>query len=369
MAYLHIGFLFALFQTTLLEWPVLYIERNTDQSFGNDTSSCVEFLRRLFDDLWNRVMDITIHAFVLSITVELFDRTCEDVHQGTRCFLLGVLYVGGTLGMNLIHMIRSLAEEAIEVITDFEDEEWVAPIESVCAESGYKMKNVLICHVHEDVRPNAFAYSFFGLYKKIVIYSSIIEDINDRTETWERKRRMRKSIRGQGLNSFELEGVFAHEIGHWVHEHSKPRLIFYFVFLEGIIFMTGLLLTQCKFLYQVFHFAPSSEDDTERVSLPFLPGLFAVQLIVMKWFDSSARSLFNRSSFKAEVQADTYAAAIGRGDQLQMALAKMAGDGLLYPTSDPTTNDSTTRIHVLKCDLKGSKQPSPKEIELRTLLS
>lgn len=115
---------------------------------------------------------------------------------------------------------------------------------------------------------NAYCVSYFGLYTRIVFISSLIGGYYGQNSV--------------GLTLDELEGIFAHEVGHWMRSHNETNVTFYNMLYEPLLFAMAMWLREQKVVYEAFHF---SSTDTDNLPYPLLPGLFIAQQIVLRMPD------------------------------------------------------------------------------------
>lgn len=149
---------------------------------------------------------------------------------------------------------------------------------------------------------NAF-FSGLGKFRRIVLFDTLVEQLEDE----------------------ELEGVLAHEIGHYKRGHI-PKM----VLVSGIFSFLGFAalgwLAKAPWFYKAFGFAPDSGMVPALILFTLLSGL------VTFWISP----LMNILSRKHEYEADAFAAdAIQKADPLIHALRKLHQKNLSNLTPHP----------------------------------
>ncbi len=141
---------------------------------------------------------------------------------------------------------------------------------------------------------NAY-FTGMGKMKRIVLFDTLVD----------------------ALTEEELEGVLAHEIGHYKLKHIPKQLLLSVLTLTGALFAASLAM-KWEALFQAFGF--------------YDPGYHSLLIIIL--FCSSPLAFFfsplgNSRSRKYEYQADAYACrATGNGEALSRALLALSRDNL-----------------------------------------
>lgn len=141
---------------------------------------------------------------------------------------------------------------------------------------------------------NAY-FTGFGRSRRIVLYDTLIEQ----------------------LTPEELEGVLAHEIGHWKKKHILGHYLRALLFLAaGFCFLNQMISWEA--LYSAFGLVPGETSGILVIGLFFLPPLGFL-----------LTPLFSGITRRQEYQADSYAAALtGTPDPLKEALMKLSRGNL-----------------------------------------
>jgi Zn-dependent protease with chaperone function len=115
---------------------------------------------------------------------------------------------------------------------------------------------------------NAYCATYFGFINRIVFISTIIDKYHPGYI---------------GLNTNELEGIFAHEVGHWMHNHNEKQLLIITILFEPIFFCLAMWLKSHNVVYEAFHFVEKDSQDSACDTYPLVPGLFIAQFILLRW--------------------------------------------------------------------------------------
>ena len=151
---------------------------------------------------------------------------------------------------------------------------------------------------------NAY-FTGFGAAKRVVFYDTLLKQ----------------------LSPGEVDAVLAHELGHFKHRHVTKRIILMFgVSLLGFAAL-GWLSTQVWF-YTGMGVMPNLDSPNDGLAL-----LLAMMLMPM--VGSVLRPLLAQVSRRDEFQADAYAMAQTRGEDLASALLKLYKDNASTLTPDP----------------------------------
>ncbi len=149
---------------------------------------------------------------------------------------------------------------------------------------------------------NAF-FTGFGKYRRVIFYDTILEQLDEN----------------------EIEGVLAHEIGHYKKKHIWAMMAMSFASM-GIAFYLMSLLAKWDTFYSTFGFKPDSSFAPVLILFMLLSGL------VTFWFGP----IFTSFSRRNEYQADAYSKEIcGTADGLISALHKLHTKNLGNLTPHP----------------------------------
>ncbi|RPH66878.1 MAG: M48 family peptidase, partial [Burkholderiales bacterium] len=128
------------------------------------------------------------------------------------------------------------------------------------------------------------------------------------------------------LNPEEIEAVLAHELGHFSHHHVTKRIVLMFGASLAGLWLLGWLSRQGWF-YQGLGVTPGA-GEFDAVALVLF-------LLVLPVFTFLLQPLFSWASRRHEFQADAFAAAHARADDLSSALVKLYEDNASTLTPDP----------------------------------
>jgi STE24 endopeptidase len=179
--------------------------------------------------------------------------------------------------------------ELRDAITEFSDK------------AGFKLKNIfMIDGSKRSIKANAY-FSGLGARKRIVLYDTLIND----------------------LETDEIVGVLAHEIGHYKKKHTLTGVIL-------SIIQTGVIL----YILSLFVGSPVLSQALDATVPSFHIGLIAFGILY------SPLSLvlgigMNVMSRKNEYQADRYARVMFRPQPLVDALKKLSRKNLSNLTPHP----------------------------------
>jgi len=126
------------------------------------------------------------------------------------------------------------------------------------------------------------------------------------------------------LTPDQIEGVLAHELGHYSRGHVWKQLG-YGALQSGVVFAGLYGLVQTEWLYEAFWLPPESTIPGLLIGLAWI-------LPAMTW----VKPLINRLSLRHEREADDYAVeAVGKPEPLVEALYELAGNNLSNPFPHP----------------------------------
>ncbi|RYF69677.1 MAG: M48 family peptidase, partial [Comamonadaceae bacterium] len=124
-----------------------------------------------------------------------------------------------------------------------------------------------------------------------------------------------------------VEAVLAHELGHFRHRHILKRMLMSFAISLGALALLGWLSGQVWF-YTGLGVQPSLQASNEAVALLlFMLAVPVFTFFVSPWLAHGSR--------RDEFQADAYAVAHTRADDLAGALLKLYQDNASTLTPDP----------------------------------
>lgn len=179
---------------------------------------------------------------------------------------------------------------------------------------------------------NAYFYGFFK-FKRIVLFDTLLEeserqklksDSTEEKETAKDVTEEKEEKKALGCNTKEIVAVLGHELGHWSLNHVLKNLIIAQVQIF-LMFALFAYLSKSNPLYQAFGFTSSK---------PVLIGLMIVLQYITAPYSALVGFLMSVLSRRFEFQADQFAAALGKAEDLQKALIKLNNDNLSFPVFD-----------------------------------
>jgi len=179
---------------------------------------------------------------------------------------------------------------------------------------------------------NAYFYGFYK-FKRIVLFDTLLEEEERlklkteedlKKEEEEKKEETENDKKKTGCNADEIIAVLGHELGHWKLNHVLKNLIIGQVQIF-LMFALFAYLSKSKPLYVAFGF----ENET-----PVLIGLMIVLQFITAPYSAVINFAMTVLSRRYEFQADAFAAALGKADDLQTALIKLNNDNLSFPIYD-----------------------------------
>lgn len=181
------------------------------------------------------------------------------------------------------------------------DEALAARVRGLLDRCGFRAKGLFVMDgSRRSGHGNAY-FTGFGAAKRIVFYDTLLE----------------------ALNADEVEAVLAHELGHFKHRHIVQRVAV-FALLSFLLFaLLGWLSQQGAFFSGL---GVSSQGDAMTLilfSLVLSPFTFPLTPLMSYW------------SRKHEFEADAYAVAHARAEDLVSALVKLYRDNASTLTPDP----------------------------------
>ncbi|WP_385918517.1 M48 family metallopeptidase [Uliginosibacterium paludis] len=181
------------------------------------------------------------------------------------------------------------------------DEALAARVTQLLSRCGFRAKGLFVMDgSRRSGHGNAY-FTGFGAAKRIVFYDTLLET----------------------LNPDEVEAVLAHELGHFKHRHIVQRVAV-FALLSFILFaLLGWLGQQDAFFNGLGVSSRSEALTLILFSLLLAPFTFPLTPLMSYW------------SRKHEFEADAYAVAHARADDLVSALVKLYRDNASTLTPDP----------------------------------
>jgi STE24 endopeptidase len=151
---------------------------------------------------------------------------------------------------------------------------------------------------------NAY-FTGFGAAKRVVFYDTLLKQ----------------------LDPAEVDAVLAHELGHFKHRHVTKRIVLLFAVSFFGFAALGWLSSQIWF-YTGLGVLPMLGGANDALTL-------LLAMMVMPLVGGVLRPLLAQVSRRDEFQADAYAIAQTRGQDLASALLKLYKDNAATLTPDP----------------------------------
>lgn len=219
--------------------------------------------------------------------------------------------------------------------TPLSDSGLKARVESLLQRCGFKSEGV---YVVDGSRRSAHGNAYFtglGRNKRIVFFDTLLAS----------------------LTPSEIEGVLAHELGHFKLRHVRKRLLATMITSFAALALLGWLAAQPAF-YSAF-----------GVSTPSAHAALLLFMLVTPAFAFFATPLAARWSRKHEFEADEFAARHADATELATALVKLYRDNASTLTPDPLYSSfyyshppATERIERLRRNtIKVDRFPDPLE--------
>ena len=174
-------------------------------------------------------------------------------------------------------------------------------IEKFAARVGFRISNIYVINGSKrSSHANAY-FTGYGPRKRIVLYDTLIEQ----------------------LDSSEIVGVLAHEIGHYRHRHLYKSMVVSMAIQLVMLYVFGLVMQNPDVAQAAGHCFPSFHINLMVFSLIYSP------------FSSLLSVADNYMSRYYEWQADEFAKANALGKDVASALKKMASRNMSNLTPHP----------------------------------
>ncbi len=182
-----------------------------------------------------------------------------------------------------------------------QDESLAARVNALLARCGFRSKGLFVMDgSRRSAHGNAY-FTGFGAAKRIVFYDTLLKT----------------------LTPEEVEAVLAHELGHFKHRHIAQRVLLFAVLSLAFFAVLGWLAQQPAFFTGLGVSAQSEAMTLILFSLIIGPFTFPLTPLMSFW------------SRKHEFEADAYAVANARAEDLVSALVKLYRDNASTLTPDP----------------------------------
>ena len=186
-----------------------------------------------------------------------------------------------------------------------EDAALKARVQALMQRCGFTAKGLFVMDgSRRSAHANAY-FTGFGSNKRVVFFDTLLRQ----------------------LSVGEVEAVLAHELGHFKHRHILKRMLMSFAISLGALALLGWLSSQVWF-YTGLGVQPSLQAGNEAVALLlFMLAVPVFTFFVSPWLAHGSR--------RDEFEADAYAVAQTRADDLAGALLKLYQDNASTLTPDP----------------------------------
>lgn len=185
--------------------------------------------------------------------------------------------------------------------TPVEEGELKDRLEELSKKANFKISGIFVMDGSKRSKHSNAYFTGIGKSKRIVLYDTLVEN----------------------LNTDELCGVLAHEIGHWKKGHIRKRLLLTILTVPAGFFILSLAL----------HFEPMFL--TFKLEPGTYHGLITLIMMIASPFTFFLGPISNHMSRKHEFEADNYAKEItGESEFLISALLGLSKDNLSNLTPD-----------------------------------
>jgi len=290
VALLFFGLL--MFASDLINIPFsVYDTFIIEERFGFNKTTVKTFI---LDRIKSWMLGIIIGGGILAVIVWFYTLT------GQNFWIFAWIFISiYTLFMYMFY--SNLIVPLFNKQTPLEEGELRSAITTFSDKAGFKLKNIFVIDGSKrSTKANAY-FTGLGAKKRIVLYDTLIND----------------------LETDEIVGVLAHEVGHYKKKHTLTGVILSIV-------QTGALL----FILSLFVGSPVLSEALDASVPSFHIGLIAFGILY------SPLSLIlgigmNVMSRKNEYQADRYASEMFRAQPLVDALKKLSRKNLSNLTPHP----------------------------------
>lgn len=207
------------------------------------------------------------------------------------------------LGFNLLALFAwpAFIAPLFNTFTPLTDEALTARVENLLRRCGFRARGLFVMDgSRRSAHGNAY-FTGFGAAKRIVFFDTLLDK----------------------LAPAEVEAVLAHELGHFRHRHLWKRLAAIAAASLALLWLLGQLIEQPWFFTGLGVDARGTAVALALFGLALPPFLFPLGPLMSRW------------SRKHEFEADAYAAAHARAEDLVAALVKLYRDNASTLTPDP----------------------------------
>ncbi|HET6788410.1 MAG TPA: M48 family metallopeptidase, partial [Aquabacterium sp.] len=211
------------------------------------------------------------------------------------------------VGFSLLMMVifPTLIAPLFNKFQPLQDDALKTRVEGLMQRCGFASKGLFVM---DGSRRSAHANAYFtglGAAKRVVFFDTLLSR----------------------LSPGEVEAVLAHELGHFKHKHVLKRMIGLFGLSLLAFWLLGWLSQQAGF-YLGLGVRPNLDGANDAMAIL----LFMMSVPLATFFIAPVLSTFSR---RDEFQADAYACAHARGQDLAQALVKLYEDNASTLTPDP----------------------------------
>lgn len=240
-----------------------------------------------FDSLKSFMLSIILWGWIISLIIWLY-----NIDQNN--FWLYAWWLVTFFSIFIMMFYSSVIVPIFNKQTPLEDWELKTWIQKFANKVWFKLDNIFVIDGSKrSSKANAY-FSWFGPKKRIVLYDTLIKD----------------------LNTKELVAVLAHEIGHYKRKHTFQMLAFSIIQTGFMLFILGMLLE-----YPEVSQALWAENWSFHVGILAF-GILFTPISIILWTFSSILSRKN------EYEADTFAKEFYDADKLKSALIKLSRNNL-----------------------------------------
>ena len=299
-----LGFCFAVsLPSALLSLPFdLYREFHIEKKYGFSTMT---FPLWLADTIKSLVLSLVLAVPLVFIAVFLLIRVSD-----WWWLLLGAVYVTFSLLFSFVYPV--LIAPLFNKFSPLERRELQERLERLLVRTGFAAKGIFVMDASKRSRHSNAYFTGFGRNKRVVLYDTLLEQLSDG----------------------ELEGVLAHELGHYRLHHIAMRLMVMIPLIFAVLFALSVFVKMPS-LYQGFGFEPElsavvTDGVAQEQVLPYIwfVGIFLAGL-VFEGYTLLHSLVANSFSRRHEFEADHYSAELcGNARQLITALIKLNKENL-----------------------------------------
>jgi STE24 endopeptidase len=211
------------------------------------------------------------------------------------------------MGLNLLLLLiyPTLIAPLFNKFKSLDDAALKARVTALMQRCGFAAKGLFVMDgSRRSAHANAY-FTGFGASKRVVFYDTLL----------------------QRLEPGEVDAVLAHELGHFKHRHVLKRIVSLFALSLAGLALLGWLASQAWF-YTGLGVTPNLASPNNALALL----LFMMTSPLLSFFISPLLAHFSR---RHEFEADAYAVAQTRRDDLISALLKLYEDNAATLTPDP----------------------------------